>query len=243
MVKGKRNKKMMEETAAEIAEAEKDDKVGIKMVEEEMKEIESNIQQKGVLVFINGKRISSEALKSFYVQHSEGITVVEVNYDVEEQKKWKELPLEKNLTTSTDEKPSPKGISIPKVEGPEVYTLGEDDFVKLCSMSALRTDKTDDKGPVSKLLKKNIPNENIPADNCIVIEVELRTDENDIGDVLSITKALNDLAVKEQKIQRDAKVIKVEEVWSRPKVVVIGNTFVLTEKFKLYKVKEETIEK
>jgi hypothetical protein len=228
MVKDKRNKKI----AAEIIAAETDDKAGIKMVEEEMKEVESDIQQKGVLVFVNGKRISSEALKSFYVQHSDGVTVVEINYE-EEQKK----EVVKKTDISSDEKPSPKGISIPTIVGPEVYALGEDDFVKLCSMSALRTDKTDDKGPVSKL-KKNIPNESIPADNCEVVEVELRTDENDISDVLSITKALNDLAVKEQKIQRDPKVIKVEEVYSRPKVVFTGNTFVLIERLKLYKVKE-----
>lgn len=228
MVKSKRNKKI----AAEIIAAETDDKAGIEMVEEEMKEVEVDIQQKGVLVFVNGKRISSEALKSFYVQHSDGVTVVEINYE-EEQKK----EVVKKTDTSSDEKPSSKGISISKVEGPEVYALGEDDFVKLCSMSALRTDKTDDKGPVSKL-KKVMPKESIPADNCDVMEVELKTDENDISDVLSITKALNDLAVKEQKIQRDPKVIKVEEVYSRPKVVFTENTFVLVERLKLYKVKE-----
>jgi len=226
MVKGKRSKKI----AAEIIAAETDDKAGIEMVEEEMKEVESDIQQKGVLVFVNGKRISSEALKSFYVQHSDGVTVVEINYE-EEQKKNNT----KKTDTPSDEKPSPKGISIPKVEGPEVYALGEDDFVKLCSMSALRTTKeNDDKKPISKLLFK-IPEAGIPAN---IEEVELRTDENDISDVLSITKALNDLAVKEQKIQRDPKVIKVEEVYSRPKVVFTGNTFVLVERLKLYKVKE-----
>ena len=199
-------------------------------ITDDMKEVAPEDQAKGILFFVNGKRISADALKSFFIQHSDGMTVIEVNYE-EEQKK----DAAKKADITTDEKPSSKGISIPKSEGPEVYALGEDDFIKLCSMSALRTDKTDDKGSVSKL-KKNIPNENILE--YIVEEIELKTDENDIADVLSITKALNDLAVKEQKIQRNPKVLKVEEVYSRPKVVFTGNTFILIERLKIYKVKE-----
>jgi len=208
-----------------------------KEMEEVMEEkgVPSDIE-KGALVFINGKRIRTEALASLQIQYVAGTLIIDIDYDEEEQKRWKEVPLEKEkeatanakkVAATPEDKPSANGVSIPKSDGPEVYDLEEKDFLKLCTMSALRTNKTSDKGPASKLKVKASGKHKVEKE-------ELRTEEYNIQEVQSMSSALNDLAVQEQKIQKDPNVVKVREV-SKPKIVFKGNLFTLTETFKLYK--------
>lgn len=200
---------------------------------------------KGALVFINGERVCTSALKSLQIQYSKNLLVVEINYDEEEQKKWNE-PVEKELVdpvTMTDktkityktfvDKPSVSGVSIPKSDVPEVYDLEKDDFVKLCAMSSLRANNKKDDS-ISKLKVK-------AGGKYKIEEVELDTAEHDIKDIVGMSSALNDLAVQEQKIQKDPNIVKVREVIG-PKIVFKGTLFTLTEKFKLYKEKESVDE-
>lgn len=216
------------------------------LIEEQGVPVEDTDTGTGSLVFINGKRIQSSALKSLQIQYSRKLLVVEIDYDEEEQKRWKELPLEKEeIGTSTmtdktkitsvtsEDKPSASGVSIPKSDGPEVYDLEEKDFVKLCAMSSLRANnKRDDS--ISKLKVK-------ASGKYKIEEVELNTVEHDIKDITGMSSALNDLAVQEQKIQKDPNIVKVREVIG-PKTVFKGTLFTLTEKFKLYKEKESVDE-
>ena len=204
---------------------------------------------KGPLVFINGKRVRTSALKSLQIQYADNLLVVEINYDEEEQKRWEE-PVEKEkidisatmmnktkiAAVTSEDKPSVSGVSISKFAGPEVYALEEKDFVKLCTMSSLRANKKkDDDSFVSKLKVK-------ASGKHKVEEVELSTAEYNVKDVSGISSALNDLAVQEQKIQKDPSIVKVREIIG-PKIVFKGTLFTLTEKFKLYKEKEGEDEK
>lgn len=192
--------------------------------------------EKGSLIFINGKRIQTSALKSLQIQYSKNQLVIEINYDEEEQKRWIEIPLEEEREATTrakmaaatsEDKPSASGVSISKSDGPEVYDLKEDDFVRFCAMSSLRANKKKDDSFVSKLKVK-------ASGKHKVEEVELSTAEYDIKDIVGMSSALNDLAVQEQKIQKDPSVVKVREIIG-PKIVFKGTMFTLTEKFKLYK--------
>ena len=201
--------------------------------QEEPVEIPFEDMTKGSLVFINGKRIQISALKSLQIQYADNLLVVEINYDEEEQKRWEE-PVEKEkidsatmMDNNNEDKPSVSGVSIPKSDDPEVYDLEEKDFVRFCAMSSLRVNKKKDDDFVSKLKVK-------ASGKHKVEEIELSTAEHDVKEIVGMSSALNDLAVQEQKIQKDPSIVKVREVIG-PKIVFKGTLFTLTEKFKLYK--------
>jgi len=211
---------------------------------------ESKDLKENTIVIINGQKLDPKELQSLTIQYLDGTLVVELTTITEMQKTFTSAPdshtqsvdshtLLKSLVPlnlKVEKAPSTKGISITKTKGPEVYPLDEDGLLKLSAMSTLRTNKKDDSNnPVSKLklvlTKKALQNYDI------VENLQLTTDDFNITDVTSISSALNDLAVLEQKVQRDPMVVKVVEV-SSPKIVITENIFHLTEKFKLYKVKE-----
>jgi len=182
-----------------------------------------------IIVIINGKKVDSKDVKSLTIQYVENSLVVDLNIEG--------LPGDNTSITGKSvkvekQRPSLKGIEVQKSEGVEVYPLEETNLLKLDAMSALRTNKVEDDKPVSKL-KVTLGN----VEKFEVTEKEITTSDFNITEITSISSALNDIAVQEQKIQRDSKVVKVEEML-KPQIVITGNIFHLVEKFKLYMVKE-----
>jgi hypothetical protein len=187
-----------------------------------------NSNNENIIVIVNGKKVDLKKVKSLTVQYVEGALVLDLNYDVENEfdsSVKRPVAIEK-------QKPSLKGIETQKTKGPEVYPLEEANLLKLEAMSFLRTNKTENDKPVSKL-KVTLNN----AKEFEIIEKEITTEDFNITEITSISSALNDMAVQEQKIQKDSKVVKVEEVL-KPQIIITGNIFHLVEKFKLYQVKE-----
>lgn len=180
------------------------------------------------IVIVNGKRIDPKEISALVIQYASGALVVELNYTTKNASK---VPTTKKVI---DEKPGPsiKGIDVIESKDPEIYTLKEENLLKLAAMSALRTPAIEDGKTISKLRS--------PLDDpkkYSTSEKEVTTSEYNITEIPSISSALNDLAVQEQKIQRDPKVVKVEELLS-PQISIVGDIFHLVEKFKLYTVKE-----
>lgn len=188
----------------------------------------------GILVFVNGKKLEPEALKSFQIQYTNdgALLVVEINY--EDKIHLKEATISKEFLLKN--KPSTKGISVMESKDPEIYDLQEDDMLKLQAMSALRTNKTEDGKPISKL--QALINLKEDFEEMKIEDKEIVTGSYDISALTSISSALNDLAVQEQKIQRDPEVLKVEII-QKPKIVYVNDTFTIVEKFKLYKVEKK----
>jgi len=180
------------------------------------------------IVIINGKRIDPKEISTLVIQYVSGALVVELNYTTKNVSK---VSVAKKVI---DEKPGPslKGIDVIETKDPEIYTLKEENLLKLTAISSLRTNKIEDGKPVSKL-KSTLDN----PKKYNVSEKEITTNDYNITEIPSISSALNDLAVQEQKIQRDPKVVKVEELLS-PQISIVGDIFHLVEKFKLYMVKE-----
>ena len=181
-----------------------------------------------VKIIINGKKIDTEDIKAFTIQYTGNSLVIDIEYNA----KNITTEVSKKKTNGSTQRPSIKGIDVQESKDPEVYTLTEDNLLKLGAMSFLRTNKTENEKLVSKLQieldKSNEYN---------ITEKEVVTEKYNITEITSMTSALNDLAVQEQKIQKDPKVVKVEEL-SSPRIVIVGDIFHLVEKFKLYMVKE-----
>lgn len=185
-----------------------------------------------VLVFINGKKLNSDSIKSFTVQYTtEGkLLVIDLSYDVKDMGNTQVITTSAKVVGTTN-KPSTKGVGTTMTDIPEVYDLQEDDLLKLQTMSALRTTKEEDKKPISKLLAAK-------PKHSVLEELDLVTDSYNISEVTGVSSALNDLALKEQNLQRDHNILKVEIV-QKPKMVVTGLTFTIIEKVKVYKAEKK----